>query len=552
MLALLPSDLLDGPPKTQPDHSNQREHPYDGSQGLHAEGIGISSTSVQRGEQRGRERMSLYRPPTVKLTTGTAQFLGRVHSESSRREISPRGRRKPAYRLVPDSDGSRGPEAARLISRAGLKLDPWQRDVLIDGMATVGESWAADEVCTVVPRQNGKTLALVARALWGPTLGGERLVLFTSHQFKSCREAFLLAKSLCETPPFEPFRPVVSVSHGKEGITFADGSRLLFIARSRTSGRGFSPDCVILDEAFELDDLALAALKPSLAAARQPQLWYASSAPHDTSDVLRRICLKGRSGEASRLVYLEWAAQDGQDPGALGAWRASNPALGTRIAPAFITSELDTLEPADFERERLGRWDEEAGGQWITEETWARCESSDSSGDVVLALAGRDDRAALVGATISDPPHIFVEAVWEGRGKSLPGEEWTHDRSPTVPVLEVEDAVRDACRRYPALRVAMDPARWSRTLQVLQDLPVIEYPLSASRMIPASSRFKEAVENGQLTHPGDGALAQAIGDTRTRTDDRGSRITKDRPLAVAAVVAHDLACDLKAQAFKVW
>lgn len=82
------------------------------------------------------------------------------------------------------------------------------------------------------------------------------------------------------------------------------------------------------------------------------------------------------------------------------------------------------------------------------------------------------------------------------------------NRRPTVPVLEVEDAVQDACGRYPVLRVAMDPARWSRTHQVLQDLPVIDYPLSASRMIPASARFKEAVENGQLTHSADEALAR--------------------------------------------
>jgi phage terminase large subunit-like protein len=461
-----------------------------------------------------------------------------MDSESSPGKISPRGRRRPTYRLVPDSDGSRGPEAARLVSKAGLKLDPWQRDVLVAGMATVGGSWAADEVCTVVPRQNGKTLALVARALWGPTLGGERLVLFTSHQFKSCREAFLLAKSLCETPVFEPFEPVVSVSHGKEGITFADGSRLLFIARSRTSGRGFSPDCVILDEAFELDDLALAALKPSLASARQPQLWYASSAPHYTSTVLRRLCLKGRSGEARRLVYLEWTAPDDAAADDPKAWAVSNPGLGHRIDPGFVTSELDSLEPADFERERLGRWDEAAGGQWISEEAWARCASPDvdPSGDVVLALAGRDDRAALVGATISDRPRVFVESSWTG----------------DVPILKVEDAIRGACRRSVVLQVAMDPARWSRTLQVLQDLPVIEYPLSASRTIPASARFKEAVENEQLTHPGDEALAHAIGDTRTRIDDRGSRITKDRPLAVAAVIAHDMACDLMNQAFKVW
>jgi len=254
--------------------------------------------------------------------------------------------------------------------------------------------------------------------------------------------------------------------------------------------------------------------------------------------VLRRLCLKGRSGDARRLVYLEWCAPDERLVDDRKAWAISNPALGHRIDPEFVTSELDSLETRDFERERLGRWDEEAGGQWISEDDWARCGSphADRSGNVVLALAGRDDRAALVGATISEPPHVFVESSWTG----------------DVPILEVEDAIQEACSRYRVLRIAMDPARWSRTLQVLQDLPVIEYPLSASRMIPASARFKEAVENTQLTHSGDEAFAQAICDTRTRTDDRGSRITKDRPLAVAAVVAHDLACDLMSQAFKVW
>jgi phage terminase large subunit-like protein len=154
----------------------------------------------------------------------------------------------------------------------------------------------------------------------------------------------------------------------------------------------------------------------------------------------------------------------------------------------------------------------------------------------VLALAGRDDSAALVAATVSDPPHIFVESSWTG----------------DVPVLEVEDAIRETSRWREVLRIAMDPARWSRTLQVLQDLPVIEYPLSASRMIPASARFKEAVENEQLTHSDDEALRTAVLNTRVKVDDRGARIIKDQLLAVAAVVAHDLACDLKAQAFKVW
>ena len=81
---------------------------------------------------------------------------------------------------------------------------------------------------------------------------------------------------------------------------------------------------------------------------------------------------------------------------------------------------------------------------------------------------------------------------------------------------------------------------------------MIGYPLSASRMIPASTRFEEAVENKQLTPPGDEELATAVENTTLVRDDRGIRIVKDRPLAGAAMVAHDLTCDLKSRAFKVW
>jgi phage terminase large subunit-like protein len=465
----------------------------------------------------------------------------------------PLGRREPTYRLVPPNDGSRGPEAIQLAASAGLELDLWQQDVLIDGMATLGEEWAADENGLVVPRQNGKTVPYVVRALWGPTLGGERLVLFTSHQFKTCREAFLLGKSLCETPAFRRFTPKVSVSHGKEGIEFANGNRLLFIARSRTSGRGFSPDCVILDEAFELDDMALAALKPSLAAAKAPQLWYASSAPHETSTVLRRLAIKGRTGEAHRLTYLEWSAPDGVAPDDVESWASSNPGFGHRIEPGFIASELDSLDTRDFERERLGRWDAEVGAEWISADAWNACvaqegsQAAQNSSQFVLGLAGSHsgDTTALVSASVSELPHIFVEGFWE-KG---------------AVVLDVEQAIRDACRKYQVLRIGADPARWSRTLAVLgqEGLPVAEYPITTARMIPASTRLREAVVNGQLTQSGDEHLARHISNVVVKTDARGSRITRESryttrriDLAVAAVVAHDMACDLQAQAFKVW
>ena len=485
------------------------------------------------------------------IATTKSSFSTRTAQDRLSDVSLPAGSRRPTYRLVPPSDGSRGREAIALMSDAGLELDGWQQDVLVDGMATGsgpdGPSWAADEVVLLCPRQNGKSLLLVARALWGPTLGGERLVVWTSHEFKSAREAFLLCKSLCDTPAFDSFEPKIRVSNGKESIEFANGNRLVFIARSRTSGRGFSPSTVILDESFELDDLALSALKPSLSAARAPQLWYASSAPHDTSTVLRRLAVKGRAGDARKLVYLEWSAPEAAAPDDRTAWARSNPGIGHRIDPEFIASELDSLEPRDFERERLGRWDEEVGGTWIPAEAWAACTSSSTApSDVVLGLAGSPsgDTAALVSATVATVPHLQVQGLWEG----------------DVDVLVIEERIR-ALARSSTIRIGADPARWSRTLDVLtqQGYPALEWPWTPARSIPACTRFHEAVANGQLSHAGDEDLDRHIANAVVKVDARGARITRESryttrriDLAVAAVMAHDMACDLMNQSFKVW
>jgi hypothetical protein len=74
--------------------------------------------------------------------------------------ISPRpapgGARTPRLSLVPEFDSSAGVEAIELAARAGLVLDPWERDVLTAALGEVDGRWAAFRVGLVVPRQNGK------------------------------------------------------------------------------------------------------------------------------------------------------------------------------------------------------------------------------------------------------------------------------------------------------------------------------------------------------------------------------------------------------------
>ncbi|MEP6697369.1 MAG: terminase TerL endonuclease subunit [Pseudonocardiales bacterium] len=122
------------------------------------------------------------------------------------------------------------------------------------------------------------------------------------------------------------------------------------------------------------------------------------------------------------------------------------------------------------------------------------------------------------------------------------------DPSYRVPVADVEEAVRQACRRWDVREIAADPFRWTRTLQALdaERLPVVEFPQSPQRMTPATTALFEAVVNRQVTHSGDPRLARHVADAVVKEDARGTRlakgtITRRIDLAVAVVMAYDRA-----------
>jgi phage terminase large subunit-like protein len=383
--------------------------------------------------------------------------------------------------------------------------DGFQQDWLIDGMAVSGPRWASDEVAGLLARQNGKSVALVIRALWGPTLGDEGLVLFSSHQYKSAGECFRLAVQICETPALARFEPRVRAAHGAEGIEFNTGGRLLFIARSRVSGRGFSPDVVIADEAQELNDLQLSALKPALAAAKQAQVWYAGSAPHDLSTVWRRLALKGRSGEADRLAYREWAAPDDLAAGDVRAWEAANPALGTRITLEFVASELTSLTEEDFRRERLSQWSEDAMAGVFDRAQWdalAVPNPPKPTGTRVLALDVAPDRrrASIAAGGDLGEHRVLVEVLAEREGIS-----WVVDEVSALVAQHKPDAV------------VVDLAGQARSLIApLEKAGVRVTTTDLHAMTEACGMFFDAVLEGRLVHRDDPVLNAAVEGAKQR------------------------------------
>jgi len=349
----------------------------------------------------------------------------------------------PAYHWSPPAVSSAGAEVADLAASAGLVLDGAQRLVL-DAVCAEREDgrWAAFEVCVVAPRQNMKTAVLCASVLGDLFLHGARLVVWTAHRFRTTKEAFRDLAALIDGADHLRRRVKangIKATHGEESIELTTGQRISFLARSKSGGRGLSGDVVVMDEAFALGPEVMGALLPTLSARPNPQVRYASSAGLITSDVLRSLRDRGRPGGDSSLAYLEWCAPAGGcaagehcthrvgTDGCLlddeAAWRAANPALGTRIAVEHVAAERRALPPDEFARERLGWWDDpQVADAVITDAQWAAmCDPASAVSDgqrLAFAIDVSPDRAwtSVAVAGRRDDGLLHVQLVDRRRG----------------------------------------------------------------------------------------------------------------------------------------
>jgi hypothetical protein len=123
---------------------------------------------------------------------------------------------------------------------------------------------------------------------------------------------------------------------------------------------------------------------------------------------------------------------------------------------------------------------------WLPPGAWNSCtqvQGIPDGAEVVLAFDGsfNGDTTVLVVATVEERPHVDLVELWEPGGGQ-------------VPIVDVEAAIRAACRRWRVLEIAADPFRRARSLQLLdgEGLPVLEYPQSPRaawlRQPPGSTR----------------------------------------------------------------
>ncbi|WP_455360012.1 terminase [Streptomyces sp. SYSU K21746] len=360
------------------------------------------------------------------------------------------GSQTPRILTVPGTGlSSAGQEAVDLAARAGLHLDPWQQFVLDQGMREdAAGNWAAFEVAVNVPRQNGKGAIIEARELWGLFLGGERLILHSAHEFKTAKQAFKRIERLIRgCPDLHKRVKAYRYTVGEEAIELHSGQTLRFIARSGSSGRGFTGDCNMLDEDMILGDDAMSALMPTMAAVANPQIWYLGSAGIGSPSVhlarLRRRALAAQeSGDPDpSLAYFEWSISahanecgpgctDHDDIDATESVLKANPAVGYRLTLEKTERERLSMGPDGYARERLGvgNYPSDAADTWsvIGEDAWRALADGTSSmaNPVAFAIDTTPERShTAICAAGANGSAVHVEVV-----DHRPGTGWVVER----------------------------------------------------------------------------------------------------------------------------
>lgn len=420
----------------------------------------------------------------------------------------------PRIKHAPERCGTVAKKVVGLANNIGLKLDPWQGDVIRDAMSISEGLWVTPRVAVSVPRQNGKggiIEAIEVAFLLGVFGADAKLLIHSAHEFKTAQNGFQRLLGYFDSVPAlakarDEKRVRIGTAAAREFIE-VDGRTVKFFARSKGSGRGFSADFLILDEAQELSEDVWAAILPTISARPNPQVWLFGTPPDENmnGEVFTRFRDNGLEGKDKRLAYFEWSCEPGADPGDESTWLAANPAAPHRIALDSIRDEYLTMDSETFARERLGMWDGVASLQVIDSDTWAALAGeTDPEGRVCFAIDVSPDRArASIGVAgfLPGSDRVMVQAIENRKGTG-----WI------VPRL------KELTERWPYLNVVVDSAGGAAALiPELKRLKIKRvHVISSTDVVRACGGFYDAAMHSRLSHPDQPILNDALSAARKR------------------------------------
>lgn len=424
---------------------------------------------------------------------------------------------------------------------------PWQQyvaDVALEIDPATGLLFYR-EVDLEVPRQSGKTTLILALAVHRARAWVQRQNISYAAQTRNDSRkkweddhvAALDASPFGKRKP-KPYR--VRLTNGNEAILWKNGSRHGISASGETSGHGSTIDLGFVDEAFAQKDNRLEqAFKPAMITRPDPQLWVVSTAGRTagTSPYLWGKVEAGRvrceANDHPGVAYFEWSAADDMDRADPATWWATMPALGHTVTEAAVAADFASMDPAEFDRAYLNRWNPNATDSVLPGDRWAALGTSTGMHDPpTFAIDVSPDQSsaaiAAAGAGISGRP-TAGEIVEHNAGTS-----WL------VPRLQQLKDKGTLSNRRPVLLDAAGPA--ASLIPALDAAGIAYVAVSTQDHGRACGALLDAVLADQVEHANQPMLDVAVAGASRRTiADRWLWSRRSSSIDISPLVAFTLA-----------
>jgi phage terminase large subunit-like protein len=391
-----------------------------------------------------------------------------------------------------------------------MPLDEWQDQAL---EAVMGERsdgrWASKYVGLSVPRQNGKSQLIVARALAGILLFEEKSIIISAHETDTAREVWKRLIDVVEDNPTLEGRVTGRMDAiNREFLSFGKGKDRQTVklkARRQSGTRGFSCDCLLLDEGQILGKRQWGSINPTMSARPNPQLWLFGTPPTEDDDAFAftRIRESAARGKA-RHAWLEWSAEADDDFDDPAVWAKANPSFGVRISEEACADDRAAMDDDQFAMERLGIWqDRIIRNDAFGPEAWESSAEPGVTPDRVAAIGlavSYDRDFASICAT--DGTAIGLAERRDGAGWLVPEARRIQDKYGCVVAISGSGPGSDLIPALEAAGVRLSIAR-------------------SNDAADACAQLFDAIREGRAKHPDHPALNAAVAGARKRLrDDR--------------------------------
>lgn len=400
--------------------------------------------------------------------------------------------------VIPDGIVSTGWPAVRdTLGLLGIRFDPWQVGSAQLILSKDSEGFYA---CTVggvtmsIPRQVGKTFMIgwivFALCIIHPGL----TVTWSAHKKDTADETFDGMKSMASTPKMVPHIDRTPDSGSEQKIEFTNGSRVVFGARERGFGRGFTKvDIVVFDEAQILTERAVDDMIPAQNASPNALTIMIGTPPKpiDPSEIFEEARRAALSGDSDDSLYIEFSADPKADIDDDEQLRKANPSYPRRTNKKSIMRLRRKLSKDSYLREALGVWDELANRKTaFPAGKWESCVIETPSDEWPIAAIGIDMNPERTWVTVSLA--MFSE---DGIHLEVAETESFNESGASELVKWIKSLAR---RRIPVVIDSFSPARTFEPL--LKDEKCMVRILTSSEFTQACMGLHDAVKEGVVSH----------------------------------------------------